>query len=57
MCFGVSMITLVEINAEGFLWKCLKKASVYGQNHRAVQVPINERYWTLFTKENFSGVM
>ena len=51
------MIISVEINAEGFLWKCEKKVSMYGQNHRAEQLPIIERYWTLLTKENLSGVI
>ena len=41
------MIILVEINVKGFLWKCVKKASICGQNHRAEQLPIGERYWTL----------
>ena len=26
------MIILVEINVKGFLWKCAKKISIYGQN-------------------------
>ena len=29
--FSVFMIILVEINVQGFLWKCAKKASIYGQ--------------------------
>ena len=28
------MIILVEINVTGFLWKCAKKTSIYGQNHK-----------------------
>ena len=32
--FGVFMIILVEINVKGFLWKCVKKTSIYGQNHK-----------------------
>ena len=36
---------------------CVKGASIYGQNHRAEQLPINERYWTLLSKEELSGVI
>ena len=42
------MIILVEINVKGFLWKCAKKTSIYGQNHKVAN---SERYWTLLTKE------
>ena len=37
------MIILVEINVKGFVQKCIKKASVYGQNHRAELLPISEK--------------
>ena len=36
------------------LWKCSKKTSIYGQNHKVAN---SERYWTLLTKEKFSGVI
>ena len=32
--FSVFIIILVEINVKGFLWKCAKKTSIYGQNHK-----------------------
>ena len=35
------MIILVEINVKGFLWKCAKKTSIYGQNHKVAN---SERY-------------
>ena len=43
MYLGV-LIILLELNMKGFLWKCVKKASIYGQNHRAEQPTISERY-------------
>ena len=55
--FGGSMIILVEIRVKGFLWKCAKKASIYGQNHRAEELPNSERYWTLLMKEKLSGII
>ena len=45
--FGVFVITLVEINVEGVSLEMCKKASIYGQNHKAEQLPNSERYWTL----------
>ena len=57
MYFCVFVIILVEINDEQFLWKCVKKGSIYGQNHRTEQPPIRERYWTLLTNANLSGVI
>ena len=30
------MIILVEINVNGFLWKCATKTSIYGQNHKVI---------------------
>ena len=48
------MIILVEINLKGFLWKCAKKTSIYGQNHKVAK---NERYCTLLTKEKLTGVI
>ena len=39
--FSVFMIILVEINVQGFLWKCAKKTSIYGQNHKVAN---SERY-------------
>ena len=48
------MIILVEINVKGFLWKCAKETSIYGQNHKVAN---SERYWTLLTKEKLSGVI
>ena len=48
--FWVSMIILVEINLKGFLWKCVKKACIYGHNHRVEQLTISERYWETFNK-------
>ena len=47
------MIILVEIHVKGFLWKCAKKTSIYGQNQKVAN---SERYWTLLTKEKLSGV-
>ena len=41
--FWVFVIILVEIKIDGFLWKCVKKASIYGRNHKAEQVPSSER--------------
>ena len=39
------VIILVEINMEGVSWEiCKKKASIYGHNYRAEQLPKNERY-------------
>ena len=32
--FSVLMILLVEIHVKGFLWKCAKNTSIYGQNHK-----------------------
>ena len=52
--FSVFMIILVEIKVKGFLWKCTKKTSIYGQNHKVAN---RGRYWTLLTKENLSGVI
>ena len=52
--FSVFMIILVEIHVKGFLWKCSKKTSIYGQNHK---VASSARYWTLLTKEKLSGVI
>ena len=41
MCIlGFLMIILVEINVKGFLRKCVKKDSVYGQNQTAEQLPL-----------------
>ena len=60
MYFGVFFmvrITFVEIRVKAFPWKCVEKASIYGQNHGAEQLPISERYWTLLTKEYLSGVI
>ena len=37
------MIILLEINVEGFLWKCVEKASIKGHNHKVKQLPISER--------------
>ena len=51
------MIILVEINVEGFLCKCVKKASICGQNHRAEQLSFTERYLTCLTKETLSDVI
>ena len=48
------MIILVEIHVKGFLWKCAKKTSIYGQNQKVAN---SERYWTLLTKEKLSGVI
>ena len=28
------MVILIEINVKGFRWKCAKKTSIYGQNHK-----------------------
>ena len=50
-CF---MIILVKINVKGFLWKCAKKTSIYGHNHKVAN---SERYWTLLTKEKLAGVI
>ena len=41
------MIISDEINVEECLCKCVKKVSIYGQNHEVEQLPISERYWTL----------
>ena len=49
------MIIFDEINVAGFLWKCLKKVSISGQNDRVEQLLIIERYWTLLTEEKSSG--
>ena len=55
MCiFSVFMIILVEINVQGFPWKCAKKTSIYGQNRKMAN---SERYWTFLTKEKLSGVI
>ena len=48
------MIILVEIIVKGFLRKCTKKNSTYGQNHKVAN---GETYWTLLTKEKLSGVI
>ena len=40
-----------------FIWKCVTKASINGQHHRAEQLPNSERYWTLLTKETLSCVI
>ena len=48
------MIILVEIHVKLFLWKCAKKISIYGQNHKVAH---SERYWTLLSKEKLSGVI
>ena len=52
--FLVFMIILVEIHVQGFLWKCTKKTSIYGQNHKVLN---SEIYWTLLTKEKLSGLI
>ena len=52
--FFMFMIILFEINVKGFVWKCAKKTSIYGQNHK---VASSGRYWTLLTKEKLSGVI
>ena len=52
--FSVFMIILVEISVKGFLWKCAKKTSIYGQNHTVAN---SERKWTLLTNEKLSGVI
>ena len=48
----VFMTILVEIKVKEILWTCVKMASIYGHYHRVEQLPINERYCTLLTKEN-----
>ena len=48
------MIILVEKNVQGFLWICAKRTSIYSQNYKVTN---SERYWTLLTKENLSGVI
>ena len=48
------MIISDEINVKGFLWKCAKKTSIYGQNQKVAN---SERYWILLTKEKFVGVI
>ena len=40
-----------------FLLKCVKKASIYGQNNRIEQLPKSERYWRFITQEYLSGVI
>ena len=44
---GDLMIILVEIKVKGVLFEMRKKAPMYGQDHRAEQLPINDRYWIL----------
>ena len=55
--FWVFEIILVEINVEGVSLEMCEKVSAYGQNHKAEQLPNNERYWTLLTKEYLSCVI
>ena len=57
MYFWVFEIILVEINVEGVSLEMCEKVSVYGQNHKAEQLPNSERYWTLLTKEYLSCVI
>ena len=52
--FLAFMIILVEIDVQGFLCKCAKKTSMYGENHKVAN---SGRYWTLLTKEKLSGVI
>ena len=55
MCIFLGfLIILVEINVQGFLWKCAKKTSIYGQNHKVAN---SVRYWTFLTKEKLSSVI
>ena len=57
MYFGVFVIILFEINEESVSLEMCKKASIYGQNHRAKQLANSERYWTLLSKAKLSGVI
>ena len=48
---------LADIYVEVLLWRYVKKASLYGQNHRAEQLPISESCCILGTKENVTSVI
>ena len=52
--FSVFIIILVEGNVKGILWKCAKKTSIYGQDHKVAN---SERYWTCLTKEKDNKVI
>ena len=51
----VFMTILVERNVEEFFLEMRKKASIYGENHTAEQLPISVRCWIFLTKK-FSQV-
>ena len=40
------MIILVEINVKGFLQKCAKKSSIYGQNQKVTRDRLHEKSQT-----------